>query len=263
MGVWKNYLIIILLTRMHIFRIADPEPDGDECHVNLEDISWVTCLALPYYTSQAFFSDLTGTLDEENLRLGSPSLQITLRANEYLIPVVLSCSVTDVQERISFVLHDIDSPVYPKRRGMEAARFVVGTGLRTILWVGFVKQTHARSNASLYLSDLTLDTHLMHMSEGERASFAIASEPELNSRKVGVPLLHTLSSCDFDDGRGLAVLCSITGELCVLDFAEQGVLSSTSIQEDIPCNTQLPTYAEEEVNILSLLPTTNSANRQQ
>lgn len=263
MGVWKNYLIIILLTRMHIFRIADPEPDGDECYVNLEDISWLTCLALPYYTCQAFFSDLTGTLDEEILRLGSPSLQLTLRANEYLIPVVLSCSVTDVQERISFVLHDIDSPVCPKRRGMEAARFVVGTGLQTILWVGFVKQTHARSNASLYLSDLTLDSHFMHMSEGEQASFAIASEPELNSRKVGVPLLHTLSSCDFDDGRGLAVLCSITGELCVLDFAEQGVLLSTSIQEDIPCNTQLPTYAEEEVNILSLLPTTNSANRQQ
>lgn len=252
MGIWKDYLIVVLLTRMHIFRISLLHSHREEVHMNLEEVSWITCLALPYFTVEALLSDITGTLEEESLELGTPRLQINLREGEFVYPIVLSCSVVGDSGETSFALHDTYGTACPIRGGLDAARFIIGVHQRTVLWVGYPSRTQYRSYAALYLSGLTLDSQFTRMLEHEQDAYAEAHEPQIVPTD-GTPLLQTLSSCDFDDGRGIAVLCSITGELCVLDFAGPGTLTSGSIQDGIPCATQLSMPSEEEVTFAATL----------
>lgn len=250
MGIWKNYLIVILLTRMHIFRIAS-ESDCGQGRPDLGNVTWLTCLALPYFTHEAFFSDVTGTTEEENLNLGSPYLQIILREGDYLLPIVLYCTVKEETNEVLFAIYDVPGTVCPKRREEVAARFTIGTNMRTVIWGGYANGTHARASASMYLATLSLDPQYAYMSEEEQDCFGPANEPEIIIPNGGIPLPHMISSSDFDDGGGIAVLGTITGELCVLDFAEQGTLPPGSNQDDLPCSNENPEPHLAETLVMS------------
>lgn len=234
---------------MHIFRIAS-ESDCGQGRPDLGNVTWLTCLALPYFTHEAFFSDVTGTTEEENLNLGSPCLQIILREGDYLLPIVLYCIAKKESDDVLFAIYDVPGTVCPKRKKEIAARFTIGSNMRTVIWGGYARRTHARASASMYLATLSLDPRYAYMLEEEQDSFGPANEPQIMTPKGGFPLPHMISSSDFDDGRGIAVLCTITGELCVLDFAEQGILSPGSIQDDLPCSNGNPESHLAETSVM-------------